>query len=190
MKTDSIRQIFEASDESVEEITSLTINRFDINGDFAEVDFTELLQFKSLERLVLKNLIIGMKEFSIIENLYNLKYLKLINCEWNIEDKLRNIELNEIVLDNTEVNPMIFSNHLNRIVMINMNMDYSGLKTDILDLSRASININTIPFEVINTLIVSEKQFIENKEMLLNRKTHLLVKDDLLDKVVEEYENY
>ncbi len=89
MKTDSILRILESlygkkeefSPEELSRIETLTINRINPDKTLASVDFSDLLNFKNLKKLILDGITIDINTMAYISTVAGLHSLYLYNCE-------------------------------------------------------------------------------------------------------------
>lgn len=171
MKTDSIRNILELkygfkdnyTQDELNKIESININRFDVDGSILNIDFNELLLLSNLKYLTINKCIIDYNIFEIIKNL-NLQTLILSNCEIvdNISDIVNGLKNKNIIIDNTNFNLAWFKDlYFNSIILNNINIDNNFIiNTKTLDIRKCEINnYNFISINVIPKLIISEKQY-------------------------------
>lgn len=191
MKTQSIIDYLSCFNGTNKEVLDLTINHFNIDKEIEEVDLIDLLNFPNLEKLTLINLILDDQSMIILTKLNNLKELNLINCEiLTKKDYQELLNIKKISLDNTYFKEYIDNNNLEYLELKNINYNCEKINTNTLKIDKSNINLNTIDFNNINHLILSKQQLEENKEFLFSNKlnTHLIIKDDKFDEVVEEYD--
>ena len=191
MKTKSIIEYLEYFNGTTEEVTELTINRFNIIGDIEEVDLIDLLNFPNLESLTLINLILDDKELIVLANLNKLNTITLINCEIVSSTTYKEfLNLKDITIDNSNFEYYINDQELGRLCIKNMNINCQNIITNTLEIDKSNIDLKTINFSNVNNLIISKTQFENNKEFLFSNKlnTHLIIKDDIFDGVIAEYE--
>ena len=74
------------------EIKKLTLNQFDITGKKQKIDFNEILKYKKLEEVSIKNCEITNETINKINILENIKRITFINCILNITTKLPRTE--------------------------------------------------------------------------------------------------
>lgn len=191
MKTKSIIEYLKCFNGPKEDVKDLTINHFNIDKTIEEVDLKDLLNFPNLEKLTLINLTLDDESLMILTKLNNLTKLNLINCEVLIKKDYKELlKITRLFLDNTYFEEYITNNPLEYLELKNIIINCENIKTNILVINKSNINVNTIDFNNINTLIISKKQFEENKEFLLKNKlnVHLTIKDDKFDEVLDEYD--
>ena len=169
------------SNEELESIESITINRFDVDGALLFFDFNELLYLNGLKELVIENYNIDEDIVNIISNL-NIKSLSLYNCEF-VDDPsiVFGNELNSLVIDGTYIDLSLISNNFFEYLYIaNMSIDESAvLNSNNLDISRALVsNLYFIRNSNINKIIVSEKQYENNKIILTNIPLVVIMEDN------------
>ena len=189
MKTESIISYLETFKGTKEEVLELTINRFNIVGEIAEVDLIDLLNFPNLESLILINLTLSDKEIMVLTKLNNLTKLNLINCEIicsYIPTEL--LKIKTLVLDNSN-----FEEYINNSLFVNLESFIDLVKckniiTNTLKIDKSDINILDFNLNPIKHLIISEKQYKDNLGLLNNLKIKLTVKANDYDKVVYENE--
>lgn len=189
MKTESIISYLETFKGTKEEVLELTINRFNIVGEIAEVDLMDLLNFPNLESLILINLTLSDKEIMVLTKLNNLTKLNLINCEIicsYIPTEL--LKIKNLVLDNSNFEEYINNTTLEYLEIKNMNIKCKNIITNTLKIDKSDINILDFNLNPIKHLIISEKQYKNNLGLLNNLKIKLTVKANDYDKVVYENE--
>lgn len=189
MKTESIISYLETFKGTKEEVLELTINRFNIVGEIAEVDLMDLLNFPNLESLILINLTLSDKEIMVLTKLNNLTKLNLINCEIicsYIPTEL--LKIKTLVLDNSNFEEYIDNSILEYLEIKNMNIKCKNIITNTLKIDKSDINILDFNLNPIKHLIISEKQYKDNLGLLNNLKIKLTVKANDYDKVVYENE--
>lgn len=200
MKTDSIKMILNSkfgpqesySEDQLQQISSLTINRFDVVGDFLSIEPEELLKFPNLRRLALDQCVLGSDFIAILVQLKNLETLSLYHCEFmgHAEALFQMPYLKKILLDSTEI-PMsylkdgMFTSITLSNIEINENVFFY---TDILDISKADVSNWNIIHSKIGKLIVSESQFQKNRE-LQNYSSSIEVRDDIDSNTILEEVN-
>ena len=187
MKTESIINFLSAFEGTYEEVNELTINRFNIIGEIAEVDLMDLLNFPNLENLTLTNLIIDEKTIAILTKLNNLSKLNLINCEivcTYIPTDL--LKIKTLLLDNSNFEEYINNIRLEYLEIKNMNC--KNIMTNTLKIDQSNINILDLNLNTLKHLIISEKKYEDNLELLNKLKIKLTVKANDYDKVVYENE--
>lgn len=189
MKTESIISYLETFKGTKEEVLELTINRFNIVGEIAEVDLIDLLNFPNLESLILINLTLSDKEIMVLTKLNNLTKLNLINCEIicsYIPTEL--LKIKNLVLDNSNFEEYIDNSILEYLEIKNMNIKCKNIITNTLKIDKSDINILDFNLNPIKHLIISEKQYKNNLGLLNSLKIKLTVKANDYDKVVYENE--
>lgn len=191
MKTQSIIEYMNVFNGTNKDVLELTINHFNILGEIEEVDLMDLLNFPNLEKLTLINLTLDDQSILILTKLNNLKELSLINCEILIKNNYKELlKVKQLSVDNTYFEEYINNNTLDYLEIKNLSYNCENIKTNTLKIDKANIDLNTLDFNNINNIIISKKQFEEHKEFLFTNKlnTHLIIKDDKYDEVLEEYD--
>lgn len=191
MKTTSIKNILELkfgikdnyTDEEYNQIKSISINRFEVNGEISNIDFTELIKLNNLESLTISNCIIDTNNMSIITLLYNLKTLILLNCEIieDISPFLMQLKIENLIIDNTNLNLKVLEYlHLNSIILSNIDINSPlQINTNKLDIRKSNIkDYSYINLNEINTLIISNTQYENNINIFSNFPNHLVVMED------------
>ena len=117
MKTNSIKNILELkygfkdnyTQEELNKIEIINIDRFDIDGSILNIDFNELLLLSNLKYLTINKCIIDYNIFIIINKL-NLDTLVLSNCEIvdDVSDIVNNLKVKNLIIDNTNFNLVWF----------------------------------------------------------------------------------
>ena len=152
MKTDSIQMILNSkygpqevySEEQLQGILNLTINRFDIVGDLLKIYPEELLQFPNLKKLSINQCIVGEKFISILSELKNLEEIAFYNCDFthNAEELFQLPNIKKVLLDGTEA-PISFFNNcvLSSLALSNITInDTATLVIDELDIRKSKIS--------------------------------------------------
>lgn len=183
INTDSIKDLVRCLDNNdFNNIKELNINRFDITGEITRVDFNDLNYFPNLEALALNNLTINDDDLIIISNLKKIVKLCFINCDFtgDIITLLNNMKLKELVLDNSLIDLKLLTSNYDKLTISNMKYITNNLSTNILDISKADVNISDINNIKSKQLIISHKQYFENKEFfnILKSKMHITVMED------------
>ena len=189
MKTDSIQMILKSkfglqevySQEQLQEISTLTINRFDIVGDLLKVYPEELLQFPNLKKLSINQCIVGENFISILLELKNMEEINFYNCEftYNAEELFQLPNLKKVLLDGTEA-PISFFNNclLSTLVLSNMTInDTATFAIDELDIRKSKISNWSFLDNQIHKLVVDFYQYISNEE-LQHYKSYLVIMDN------------
>lgn len=189
MKTDSIQMILKSkfglqevySQEQLQEISMLTINRFDIVGDLLKVYPEELLQFPNLKKLSINQCIVGESFISILLELKNIEEISFYNCDftYNAEELFQLPNLKKVLLDGTEA-PISFFNNclLSTLVLSNMTInDTATFVIDELDIRKSKISNWSFLDNQIHKLVVNYSQYISNEE-LQHYKSYLVIMDN------------
>lgn len=171
MKTDSIRNILELkygfkdnyTQDELNKIESINIDRFDVDGSILNIDFNELLLLSNLKYLTINKCILDYNIFIIINKL-NLDTLILSNCEIvdDVSDIINYLKTKNLIIDNTNFNLEWFKDlYFNSIILNNINISNDFIiNTTSLDIRKCEISdysfINT---NVIPMLIISERQY-------------------------------
>ena len=200
MKTDSIQMILSAkygpqesyTDEQLNTISSLSINRFDVVGDFLKIYPEELLRFPNLKRLSLDQCVIGEDFIEILVQLKNLEVLSLYNCEFmNSAEKVFQLPyLKKITLDGTEIPISYLDNSmLTTLILANITIsDDVSFYVDELDIRNADIlNWNFLKSKI-GKLIVTATQY-QNSPELQKYKKPIEIMDDIDPETVMEEVN-
>ena len=200
MKTGSIQMILSSkfgpqekySKEQLQEITSLTINRFDIVGDFLSIDPEELLQFPNLKRLALNQCALGDDFIAIITQLKNLESLNLYHCEFmgDASEIFHMPYLKSLLFDDTEIplsylndgmfTSLIFSNNT-----IQEDAFFYADKVDIRD--NEILNYSFLRSKI-DKLVVTKSQY-ESSPELQNYSSYIEIRDDVDPETVLEEVN-
>lgn len=189
MKTDSIQMILNSkygaqevySEEQLQGISTLTVNRFDIVGDLLKIYPEELLQFPNLKKLSINQCIIGENFISILLELKNLEEIAFYNCDftYNAEELFQSPNLKKILLNGTEA-PISFFNNcvLSDLVLSNITInDTATFIVDELDIRNSKISDWGFLDNQIHKLVVNFSQYISN-EKLQSYKSYLVIMDN------------
>ncbi len=192
MNTKSIEEYI-YSLENPKDCKELTINKLSITGEIQTVDLNDLYNFQKLERLSLCNMTIGENDLLILEKLENLKVLKLYNCDFsndNLYAYFNSIDIEELVIDNTEINFNSIKKKYNKVIAKNVAHVYD-IDCIELDISKATtVDFQKLEFEKYEKLIVSKSQYSSQKNIFTEykNKIELVVKDDYYDELGDLYE--
>lgn len=199
MKTECIKDIMELkfgakeeySKSDFDEITELTINRFDITREIIPVDFRELLYFHNIKSLTIKECIIDKHVMDIILNLNNLNNLYLDDCEV-VDDissffeniKLDTLVINKINFDLSELEKVNVNNLYLYNINLNKDISFNIIKLDISNcIVEENININCVGIE---TLVIATEMYKNIDKELNDFKGHLIVMEDNGQYIKEE----
>ena len=192
MNTKSIEEYI-YSLENPKDCKELTINKLSITGEIQTVDLNDLYNFQKLERLSLCNMTIGENDLLFLEKLENLKVLKLYNCDFsndNLYAYFNSIDIEELVIDNTEINFNSIKKKYNKVIAKNVAHVYD-IDCIELDISEATtVDFQKLEFEKYEKLIVSKSQYSSQKNIFTEykNKIELVVKDDYYDELGDLYE--
>lgn len=192
MNTKSIEEYI-YSLENPKECKELTINKLSITGEVQTVDLNDLYNFPKLESLSLCNMTFGENDLLILGKLENLKVLKLYNCDFsndNLYAYFNNIEIEELVIDNTEMNFNAIKKKYNKVIAKNVANIYD-INCNELDISKAiTVDFQKLYFEKYEKLIVNKFQYLSQKNIFIEYKNNieLVVKDDYYDEMGDIYE--
>ena len=192
MNTKSIEEYI-YSLENPKDCKELTINKLSITGEIQTIDLNDLYNFQKLERLSLCNMTIGENDLLILEKLENLKVLKLYNCDFSIDNLyayFNSIDIEELVIDNTEINFNSIKKKYNKVIAKNVAHVYD-IDCIELDISKATtVDFQKLEFEKYEKLIVSKSQYSSQKKIFTEykNKIELVVKDDYYDELGDLYE--
>ncbi len=192
MNTKSIEEYI-YSLENPKDCKELTINKLSITGEIQTIDLNDLYNFQKLERLSLCNMTIGENDLLILEKLENLKVLKLYNCDFsndNLYAYFNSIDIEELVIDNTEINFNSIKKKYNKVIAKNVAHVYD-IDCIELDISKATtVDFQKLEFEKYEKLIVSKSQYSSQKKIFTEykNKIELVVKDDYYDELGDLYE--
>ena len=188
LKTERLLDILESYNNNYDDVTDVLLNRFDIIGDIVYVDFNELLNFKNIEKLSLVNFSLGDDLIYLLYKLNNLKSLRLINCDINFDSELfNNLKIDDLVLDNTFINFSVINRKYNLVELRNLNINCSDIRCDSLDISSSMIDIGSVNFDNIDTLVLSNSQFKNCSIFNSNYPVNITVKDDDSGEVISKY---
>lgn len=192
MNTKSIEEYIYSLENS-KDCKELTINKLSITGEIQTIDLNDLYNFQKLERLSLCNMTIGENDLLILEKLENLKVLKLYNCDFsndNLYAYFNSIDIEELVIDNTEINFNSIKKKYNKVIAKNVAHVYD-IDCIELDISKATtVDFQKLEFEKYEKLIVSKSQYSSQKNIFTEykNKIELVVKDDYYDELGDLYE--
>ena len=192
MNTKSIEEYI-YSLENPKECKELTINKLSITGEIQTINLNDLYNFPKLESLSLCNMTIGENDLLILGKIENLKVLKLYNCDFsndNLYSYFNSIEIEELVIDNTEMNFNAIKKKYNKVIAKNV-VNIYDIDCNELDVSKAiTVDFQKLEFEKYEKLIVSKSQYSSQKNIFTEykNKIELVVKDDYYDELGDLYE--
>lgn len=189
MKTESIIEYLSAVD-NVADITELMINRFDISGNIINVDINDLKNFDNLKKISISNMVLNEEDLLVISGISGLKILELYNCELvnlDLSKYINKMSLDKLLLDNTILSYKLIEKAIDYVVIKNSNLD-EIVKCNILDITKAEVDLNSFNLKNYRQIIMSEKQFDKKYIDLLEGKVKITVMNDLYDIVEAEYE--
>lgn len=192
MNTKSVEEYI-YSLENPKECKELTINKLSITGEVQTIDLNDLYNFPKLEILSLCNMTIGENDLLILGKLENLKVLKLYSCDFsndNLYAYFNSIEIEELVIDNTEMNFSTIKKKYNKVIAKNVANIYD-INCNELDISKAiTVDFHKLHFEKYEKLIVSKSQYLSQKNIFVEYKNNieLVVKDGYYDEMGDIYE--
>ena len=197
MNTDSIKNILilnfgfkeKYSKEELDKITNISINRFDISGDICEVDYKDILNFKNLISITIKDCMISEELINILSSLNKLESVNILNCEIIDNPNLlfNNDNIRNLSIDNTIFDLDLLKDHaFNTVTLENINIDkYFYICTDVLDIKKCNISDYEFLDGDIKTLIVSELQY-KNSYILQSYNNHMVIMEENLEFVLKE----
>ena len=136
---------------------------------------------------------IGENDLLILGKIENLKVLKLYNCDFsndNLYAYFNSIEIEELVIDNTEMNFNAIKKKYNKVIAKNV-VNIYDIDCNELDVSKAiTVDFQKLEFEKYEKLIVSKSQYSSQKNIFTEykNKIELVVKDDYYDELGDLYE--
>lgn len=166
--------------EELNQIESLTINRFDIDNEILMVDFNDLKFFNNLKELIINDCIITNKEIEIISNLKQLSNLLLLNCDIveDIKENLLKLKLQNLVLDNVNINLDILSEiYLKKITFKNIDINKElFIVSHEIDIKNCNIeDINYLKIDNYNKVTISIFQYKKYKNFFDHYKEKLVI---------------
>ena len=189
MKTDSIQSLLNAmygpqesyTEEQLQGIDTLNINRFDVVGDITTIVPEELLKFPNLKNLSLQQCVIADDFIEVLLQLKNLETLNLYQCEF-MEDASEVFKLpllKNVLLEGTPIPLSYFKDSMmSSLVLSDITVEEDlSFYVDFLDIRRATIKNWNFLHSKIGLLLVGNTQYHESQE-LQNYKGALRVMDD------------
>ncbi len=189
MKTDSIQSLLNAmygpqesyTDEQLQVVDTLNINRFDVIGDITNIVPDELLKFPNLKNLSLQQCVLADDFIAVLVQLKKLETLNLYQCEFmdDAKEVFQLPLLKNILLEGTKIPfEYIKGSILNSLVLVDVPIDEDlSINVDFLDIRNATINNWNFLNSTIGLLIVSNTQYHESQE-LQNYSGAVRVMDD------------
>ena len=189
MKTESIQSLLTAmygpqesyTDEQLQTIDTLNINRFDVVGNITTIVPEELLKFPNLKDLSLQQCVIAEDFISVLVQLKNLETLNLYQCEFmdDAKEVFQLPLLKNVFLEGTEVPFSYFKDSMmNSLILSDLTVDEDlSIYVDTLDIRTATITNWSFLNSKIGLLIVSNTQY-QNSIELQNYTGAVRVMDD------------
>ena len=166
LETTLSKPISEIKKEDLNKITFLSIDRFNSNGELQNVDYKELIIFTNLNHLAFYNCMINKECMIILSYISKLEILEFINCEFvdEVDDFFDNLNINELIIDNTKGLNNIEIKDLKKLVINNSEIDFVVNNIGILDISRSNVKEDFINNIQVNELIINDEFYrtIEN----------------------------
>lgn len=106
----------------LQNIKDITLHKKNIDGSENQYTLTDFYNLKCIESLTLNDFVIDDNMIDIINSLLNLKEIVFNFCEWK-NTKLINLELQHLVITNSEINYLLLANnsYLKKITLIGIN---------------------------------------------------------------------
>lgn len=189
MKSESILDILESvygkrnnfSDDEINKITSLTVNRVGFDNQILTVDFNDLLNFPNLSSLIIENCIIDNYVIASLTKIPNLKNLSFYNCEI-IEDVysiFNNLNISSLGLSNINFDLGMLDGALKSLFLCNI--DFKPFKCQVvsLDVSFCDIkNIEDLFNCIFEELTISFEQYMTNQLEFDNSGKKIIVMEE------------
>ena len=198
MKTDSIQSLLNAmygpqesyTDEQLQVVDTLNINRFDVIGDITNIVPNELLKFPNLKNLSLQQCVLADDFIAVLVQLKKLETLNLYQCEFmdDAKEVFQLPLLKNILLEGTKI-PFDYINGstLNSLVLVDVTIDEDlSLNVDFLDIRNATISNWNFLNSTIGLLIVSNTQYHESQELQNYAGAVRVMDDNSPTRVVKE----
>lgn len=198
MKTDSIQSLLNAmygpqesyTDEQLQVVDTLNINRFDVIGDITNIVPDELLKFPNLKNLSLQQCVLADDFIAVLVQLKKLETLNLYQCEFmdDAKEVFQLPLLKNILLEGTKI-PFDYINGstLNSLVLVDVTIDEDlSINVDFLDIRNATISNWNFLNSTIGLLIVSNTQYHESQELQNYAGAVRVMDDNSPTRVVKE----
>ena len=198
MKTDSIQSLLNAmygpqesyTDEQLQVVDTLNINRFDVIGDITNIVPKELLKFPNLKNLSLQQCVLADDFIAVLVQLKKLETLNLYQCEFmdDAKEVFQLPLLKNLLLEGTKI-PFDYINGstLNSLVLVDVTIDEDlSINVDFLDIRNATISNWNFLNSTIGLLIVSNTQYHESQELQNYAGAVRVMDDNSPTRVVKE----
>ena len=149
MKTDSILRILESlygkktnfSPEELNRIETLTINRINPDKSLANVDFSDLLNFKQLRKLILDGITIDVSVMAYISTIPNLHSLYLYNCDIveDIYNFLGNSRIKDLKVSNTNFDLNLLTGYYEYLTLSGVKLKSFKPHVEVLNVSNCKV---------------------------------------------------
>lgn len=184
MNTKTIKDILKSkflkgnsfSQDELNEVTSLSIDQFDIAGNIIPVDYDDLLLFNNLKTLSIKNCILTDTFFNNISKINNLF---IYNCEFQIinESFFSLHFLNSLLISGKNFQIKNIDNiTLNKLTLEYVNIEeYFTVNLDTLDVKKCKVKNWDFLNNNINTIVISYDQYYDNINLFNNSNLHIII---------------
>lgn len=187
-ETQSIQEILELKfgvkgEYTLQELSSidtLTIKRIDNDKSLMPVNFKELVMFKNLKKLYIKNCILDKEIFEILSFL-SLKSLELYNCEpvEQIEDILFSLNIEKILIDNTKLKySYIEEINIPHLILANIELPNIPINCHTLDIRDITLENKDLSNIYTNTIIIRELEYKKHKQEIDNISNEVILYDE------------
>ncbi len=189
MNTESIIRLLDSiyskkdsfSNEELDSIDVLTINRLDYDGNFLTVDFNDLDYFKNLKEIVVENCILDDVSIRKISEHKGLKRLTICNCDV-IEDiyaTFNEISTSELFIINSNINLSLISGYYELVYFENMDFSSIDVLGKRLDVSHCEIkDIDSVLTQGFDEIIVSHNQYEQFKDIFTQSDKKVYVREE------------
>ena len=89
---------------------SITINQYNIVGKKVDVDLNEISREQDLEEILIKNFEIKNEFIEMLNSLKKLRKAWFVNCKFNFDIELKNIEILDIEMSSNVVKNLFCKN--------------------------------------------------------------------------------
>lgn len=189
MRTESINRILEGfygkkSDYTAEEldrIETLTINRINPDKTLADVDFSDLLNFKNLKRLTIDGCVIDISVMAYISTITDLFSLTLFNCDVvdDIYSFLGLSKIRSLKICNTNFDLSLLSGYYERLTLVDVPLKQFKPHVEVLNIYNCDIpNYTELLDYNFEELVISIEQYDKHEKEFESCGKRITVMED------------
>ena len=189
MKTESILRILESfygkkddyTEEELDRIETLTINRVNPDNTLANVDFSDLLKFKCLKRLTIDGCVVDINVMAYINTITYLYSLTLLNCDIvdDIYSFFSSSKIKSLKICNTNFDLDKLTGYYERLILCDVKLKKIKPHVEVLNIYNCQItNYNELLDYNFEELIISKEQYEPFAEQFDNCGRRITILED------------